>query len=481
MGVGICCSAPGDGWVGCVGDGNDTAAVRDTSSPSHSPEPLIKYSPDHTTAAVSFPSPTQPTQPSPGAEQHIPTPHDSPLHAVHSHGSDEGSLKLIELTNVVTKLSERIGVLEDDLKKTKLTYSATITKLILRMFFQTGEEGSSKKGNSKVSIAGAKRLCFVEAIRKTERTTDEEQRHRLQGMKEIADGGMRGKGKSYVLKEVSKGIGAKRKTLFQRKALEVTVIRGQRWKEDAGEGRISKASQESLNYVDRVEIPSKSRDDIKGWNKRLEVIMKRTRRFNRETWDLRINHKFRGGLLGINLHQELILQDLQGQKDEFGWALKNKARLVAQRFMQDERIDFEESFAPVARIEAIRIFIENAANKNMMIYHMDVKTAFLNGELKEEIYGTPVVATHYHGMIGSLMYLTSSRPDLNYAVCLCARYQAKLTEKYLNAVKWIFRYLKRTINMGLWYSKDTVMYLTAYSDTDHAGCQDIRRSTSGSA
>ncbi|GJR91157.1 hypothetical protein Tco_0215168 [Tanacetum coccineum] len=102
-------------------------------SPSHSPAPSIEHSPDHTTAAVSFPSPTQPTQPSPETEQHIPTPHDSPLHVVHSHGSDEGSLKLIELTNLVTKLSERIGVLEDDLKKTKLTYSAAVTKLILRV------------------------------------------------------------------------------------------------------------------------------------------------------------------------------------------------------------------------------------------------------------------------------------------------------------------------------------------------------------
>ncbi|GJY44517.1 hypothetical protein Tco_0432730 [Tanacetum coccineum] len=99
-------------------------------SPSHSPEPSTEHSPDHTTAAVSFPSPTQP---SPETEQHIPTPHDSPLHVVHSHGSDEGSLKLIELTNLVTKLSERIGVLEDDLKKTKLTYSAAVTKLILRV------------------------------------------------------------------------------------------------------------------------------------------------------------------------------------------------------------------------------------------------------------------------------------------------------------------------------------------------------------
>ncbi|GJV43594.1 retrovirus-related pol polyprotein from transposon TNT 1-94 [Tanacetum coccineum] len=68
------------------------------------------------------------------------------------------------------------------------------------------------------------------------------------------------------------------------------------------------------------------------------------------------------------------------------WVLKNKARLVAQGFRQEEGIDFEESFAPVARKEAIRIFIANAAHKNMTIYQMDVKMAFLNGELKEEVY-----------------------------------------------------------------------------------------------
>ncbi|GJW96723.1 hypothetical protein Tco_0178531 [Tanacetum coccineum] len=104
-----------------------------------------------------------------------------------------------------------------------------------------------------------------------------------------------------------------------------------------------------------------------------------------------------------------------------------------------------------------------------------------NKKLDEDLQGKPVDATLYRGMIGSLMYLTSSRPDLNYVVCLCARYQAKPTEKHLQAVKRIFRYLNGTINMGLWYSKDTDMSLTAYADADHAGCQDTRRSTSGSA
>nr|GEV91318.1 retrovirus-related Pol polyprotein from transposon TNT 1-94 [Tanacetum cinerariifolium] len=74
--------------------------------------------------------------------------------------------------------------------------------------------------------------------------------------------------------------------------------------------------------------------------------------------------------------------------DKYGDVLKNKARLVAKGYRQEESIDFEESFASVPRIEAIRIFIANFASKNMTIYQMDVKTAFLNGELKEEVYVT---------------------------------------------------------------------------------------------
>ncbi|GJX68717.1 retrovirus-related pol polyprotein from transposon TNT 1-94 [Tanacetum coccineum] len=221
--------------------------------------------------------------------------------------------------------------------------------------------------------------------------------------------------------------------------------------------------------------------------------------------------------------------------DEYGDVLKNKAQLVAKGYRQDEGIGFEESFTPVARIEAIRIFIANAASKNMTIYQMDVKTTFLNGELKEEVYvsqpgglqvsqnpggifinqlkfaleilnkfrmdsydpvdtsmvdrlkldedplGIPVDQTRFRSMVGSLMYLTASRPDLVFAVCMCARYQASPTKKHLEALKRVFRYLRGTINWGLWYPKDTAMALTAYADADHAGCQDTRRSTSGSA
>ncbi|GJW76502.1 putative ribonuclease H-like domain-containing protein [Tanacetum coccineum] len=110
---------------------------RITSSPSLSSEPSTE--------------PTFEPQPSPDAEYHVPSPNESPLHAVHSHGSDEGSLKLIELMNLVTKLSERIGVLEDDLKRTKQTYSAAFTKLILRI----------KKLESKVKTGKARKRARV--------------------------------------------------------------------------------------------------------------------------------------------------------------------------------------------------------------------------------------------------------------------------------------------------------------------------------
>ncbi|GKD03879.1 hypothetical protein Tco_1178853 [Tanacetum coccineum] len=84
-------------------------------------------------------------------------------------------------------------------------------------------------------------------------------------------------------------------------------------------------------------------------------------------------------------------------------------------------------------------------------------------------------------MVDCLMYLTASRPDLVFVVCMCARYQAKPTKKHLAVVKRVFRYLKGTLNMGLWYLKDTAIALMAYADADHAGCQDTRQSTSGSA
>nr|GFA48822.1 retrotransposon protein, putative, unclassified [Tanacetum cinerariifolium] len=238
--------------------------------------------------------------------------------------------------------------------------------------------------------------------------------------------------------------------------------------------------------------------------------------------------------------------------DEYGDVLKNKARLVAKGYRQEKGIDFKESFAPVAHIEAIRIFIASAASKHILLvqiyvddiifastdptdrdmfsnetslkfqmYMMGQMSFFLGLQvsqspggifinqskfaleilrkfgmdscdsvettmvdrlkLDEDPSGIPVDQTCFRSMVGSLMYLTASRPDLVFVVCMCARYQAKPTKKHLEALKKVFWYLKGTINWGIWYPKDTVMALTAYADADHAGCQDTRRSTSGSA
>nr|GEY33242.1 copia protein [Tanacetum cinerariifolium] len=135
----------------------------------------------------------------------------------------------------------------------------------------------------------------------------------------------------------------------------------------------------------------------------------------------------------------------KNKKDESSLVIQNKARLVAVGYSQQEGIDYDEAFAPVARIEAIRLFLAYAALKDFTVFQMDVKTAFLNGVLKEEVFGMeicdtaptsmvkqaklkldlvrkPVDHTDYRSMIGSLMYVTSSRPDIMFATCMCARY-----------------------------------------------------------
>ncbi|GKG02605.1 hypothetical protein Tco_0310241, partial [Tanacetum coccineum] len=110
--------------------------------------------------------------------------------------------------------------------------------------------------------------------------------------------------------------------------------------------------------------------------------------------------------------------------------------------------------------------------------HMDTPMVE-KSKLDEDTQGKVVDPTHYRGMICTLIYLTTSRPDLTFVVCMCARYQAKPTEKHLHAVKRIFKYLRGTVNSGLWYPKDSSIALTAFADADHAGCQDTIRSTYG--
>ncbi|KAJ9541920.1 hypothetical protein OSB04_028426 [Centaurea solstitialis] len=314
----------------------------------------------------------------------------------------------------------------------------------------------------------------------------------------------------------------------------------------------------------------------------------------------------------------------RNKKDENDLIIRNKARLVAKGYRQQEGIDYDETFAPVAQIEAIRIFLAYAAHKNMTVYQMDVKCAFLNGVLQEEVYvaqpegfvdprfpehvyvldkalygltdyllgvgykkgtidpslflkisgkdlnivqiyvddiifastkpemcqefehtmksqfkmsmmgeltfflglqvrqrpdgifinqakyvqdllkrfdfggsnsaatpmprnfqlnadtsGKPVDQKTYRAIIGSLLYLTASRPDIFFSTGVCARFQCDPRDSHLSAVKRIVRYLKGTPDFGLWYPKDSGFELIAYTDSDHAGCKLNRKSTFG--
>ncbi|GJT75045.1 putative ribonuclease H-like domain-containing protein, partial [Tanacetum coccineum] len=301
----------------------------------------------------------------------------------------------------------------------------------------------------------------------------------------------------------------------------------------------------------------------------------------------------------------------RNKKDERGVVVRNKARLVAQGHRQEEGIDYDEVFAPVARIEAIRIFLAFASYMGFIVYQMDVKSAFLYGKIDEEVYvsqppawyatlstfllksgyrrgtidktlfikkdkndimlvqvyvddiifgstkrswcdefealmksrfqmssmgeltfflglqvkqkedgifisqdkyvaeilkkfdfvnvktaSTPIetqkplvkdeeasdVDVHlYRSMIGSLMYLTASRPDIMFAVCACSRFQVTPKTSHLNVVKRIFRYLKGKPKLGLWYPRVSSFDLEAYSDSDYAGANLDRKSTTGEA
>nr|GEX06002.1 uncharacterized mitochondrial protein AtMg00810-like [Tanacetum cinerariifolium] len=226
-----------------------------------------------------------------------------------------------------------------------------------------------------------------------------------------------------------------------------------------------------------------------------------------------------------------ILRDPMNKKDERGVVIRNKARLVAQGHRQEEGIDYDEIFALVAKIEAIRIFLAFVSYMGFIIYQIDVKSAFLYGTIDEEVYvsqppifvdpkfpnkvykvvkalyglhqapracvktsSTPIetqkplvedkeaadVDVHlYRSMIGSLMYLTASRPDIMFAVCACSRFQVTPKTSHLQAVKRIFRYLKGQPKLGLWYPKVSSFDLKAYSDSNYACANLDRKFTTG--
>nr|GEY15918.1 uncharacterized mitochondrial protein AtMg00810-like [Tanacetum cinerariifolium] len=134
------------------------------------------------------------------------------------------------------------------------------------------------------------------------------------------------------------------------------------------------------------------------------------------------------------------------------------------------------------------IFINHSNYLNEILNKYGLNTCDIIGtpmDIKDKLdldwIGTPVDATKYRSMIGALMYLTLSRPDIIHATCVCARYQAQPTKKHLKEVKRIFRYLWGTVNTGLWYTKDSGFELTRFLDATYAGCKDTFKSTSGGA
>ncbi|GJT74517.1 retrovirus-related pol polyprotein from transposon TNT 1-94 [Tanacetum coccineum] len=190
-------------------------------------------------------------------------------------------------------------------------------------------------------------------------------------------------------------------------------------------------------------------------------------------------------ILEVPSDQSSLMDSIHTILDKLGGILKNKARLVARGYCQKEVIDFEESFALVARLEAIRIFLAFAAHMNMVVYQMDVKTAFLNGNLREEVYVSqpdgfvdPDNPNHVYKLKKAL-YGLKQAPRAWYDMLSSIMISQDFSKGSVDPNMFIHREGKESL-LGLWYPKDSSIALTAFADADHAGCQDTRRNTSGS-
>nr|GEY99843.1 hypothetical protein [Tanacetum cinerariifolium] len=176
------------------------------------------------------------------------------------------------------------------------------------------------------------------------------------------------------------------------------------------------------------------------------------------------NHFFKGTIDPTLFIKRFYDDILVNKHDEEQTVIRNNSRLVVRGYRQEEGVDFEESFALVARMEAMRIFLAYSAHKLFMVFQMNVKTAFLHGSLKEDAY-----VCQPEG------FIDVDHPSHVYKLkkALYALTQAPRA--------WIICYLWGTVNTGLWYTKDSGFELIGFSDADYAGCKDTFKSTSGGA
>nr|GEY20200.1 retrovirus-related Pol polyprotein from transposon TNT 1-94 [Tanacetum cinerariifolium] len=152
-------------------------------------------------------------------------------------------------------------------------------------------------------------------------------------------------------------------------------------------------------------------------------------------------------------------------------------------------IDYDETYAPIAKLESIRILLANVCALDFKLFQMDVKSAFLNIIINEEVYVAQPLGfidfeklDHVYKLKKALYGLKQapkSWPDIMFSVCLCARFQEAPKTSHLEAVKRILRYIKGTTHLGLWYPKGTGIKTVVYDDSDHAEDYVDRKSTSG--
>nr|GEW09243.1 copia protein [Tanacetum cinerariifolium] len=175
--------------------------------------------------------------------------------------------------------------------------------------------------------------------------------------------------------------------------------------------------------------------------------------------------------------------------DENGIVSQNKARLVAQGYNQQEGIDYDETYASIARLESIRILLAYACALDFKLFQMNVKSSFLNGFINEEVYVAQPPRfidfekpDHVYKLKKDLYGLKQKPkawPDIMFSVCLCARFQEAPKTSHLEAVKRIFRYIKGTTHLGFWYPKGTSIETVVYAKSNHARDYVDRKSTSG--